>query len=71
MVDRLDPLWETGGSMSGCSKNRSDAGNEMIDGLAVVGASRHGPFLSHNRFDNGDNDADREDSARMIVSSHQ
>jgi hypothetical protein len=37
----------------------------MIDGLAVVGASRH------NRFDNGDNDADREDSARMIVSSHQ
>ena len=34
----------------------------MADRLAVLEASRHGPFLSYDRFDNGDNDADREDS---------
>lgn len=34
----------------------------MTDRLAVLEASRHGPFLSYDRFDNGDNDADREDS---------
>ena len=43
----------------------------MADRLAVLEASLHGPFLSYDRFDNGDNDSDREDAAFMIVSSHQ
>ena len=34
----------------------------MADRLAVLEASLHGPSLSYDRFDNGDNDSDREDS---------
>ena len=34
----------------------------MADRLAVLEASLHGPFLSYDQFDNGDNDSDREDS---------
>jgi hypothetical protein len=34
----------------------------MADWLAVLEVSPHGPFLSCDRFDNGDNDSDREDS---------